>query len=202
MADRQEIVGPDLTQAEPISKVIARLARLRNGYSADFLSACKASGLDVTVIRNRDGVDHLQIGLPEDDQTALRNERHEALKAQLKRGKFRRQQVIDHLNLVGRFLDNQPFASSAELANAYLAVGGRLWIFTDSRLGEALPFHRDTAAEESWNGYPLRRLVHRYAATMRQRGAREAMTAYVREHGKLHEGSGCIVLEQEGRGDA
>lgn len=202
MTDTIEQVGPDLTKAEPIADVIARLAPQRNGYSADFLAACKASGMDVTVIRDRDGVDRLQIGLPEDDQTALRNQRYEALKAQLKRGKFRRQQVIDHLNLIGCFLDSQPFASAAELAEAYLAVGGRLWVFTDGRLGEALPYHRDTHAEESRNGYPLRRLVHRYAATMRRRGALEEITAHVREHGKLHEGSGCIVLEREGRADA
>lgn len=201
MESTLEIVGPDLTKAEPIAQVIARLAPLRNGYSTDFLEACKASGISVTVLRDRNGVDGLQLGLPCDGQERLREERLDALAAQLKRGQFRRRQVINHLNLCGRFLDNQPFASAADLADAYLSAGGRLWVFPDGRLGQAMPYHPDSPELEWQDGFPLRRLVHRYKATMIRREARDAMIAHIRQYGTLHEGSGCIVLEAEGQAD-
>jgi hypothetical protein len=197
-----DFIGPDLAKAQPIADVIRELAPLRNGYSADFLAACEASGIGVTVRRNRDGVDGLEFGLPMDGQERLREERLDALVAQMKRGKSRRQQVIDHLNLVGKFLDAQPFASAEELAQAYLAVGGRMWIHPCGRLGEALPWHGETPMEEWLNAYPLRRLNQRYSTTMILRGSKDELSAYIREHGKLHPGSGFIVLEGERPADA
>ena len=194
-----DMVGPDLTKAEPIADVIARLAPLRNGYWEDFLDACTASGMDVMVIRDRDGTDKLQIGMPADGQEALRQPRYKALTDQLKRGKFRRQQVIDALNLFGRFMDNQPFASIVELADAFLTHGGRLWLKPDGSLGEPwLPYTRDTAQQERIERYPLRRLMHRYTATLHRPNSSEALAAYICKRGKKCEGNSCIILEAEG----
>lgn len=197
-----EIVGPDLAKAEPITEVVARLAPLRNGYSADFLDALQASGMTAQVVRDADGVDHLEIWLPADSQEALRNDRYDGLLSQMRRGKFRRRRVIDHLNMIGRFMDNQPFASVEEAAAAYLALGGRIWVRPEGTCEKTMPYQADIVDAEAYERFPLRRLLQRYGATLRQPGSREVMTAYVREHGKLHEGSGCIVLETEGQADA
>lgn len=201
MTGKQEIVGPDLSQAEPIADVIARLAPLRNGYSADFLAACKASGISVTVLRDRDGVDGLQFGFPCDGQEKLREERGDALVAQMKRGKTRRQQIIDHLNLIGRFMDNQRFGSPAEWAASFLEHGGRLWVDPAGQPDVVVPIRSQTFEAEHWDGYPLRRLTQRHAATMLDPQARADLAEYIRQHGKLTAG-GYIVLNAEGQADA
>lgn len=197
--DTKDIVGPDLTKAEPIAEVIARLAPLRNGYSTDFLKACKASGISVSVIRDRDGVDGLQFGFPCDDQETLREARGDALVAQMKRGKFRRQQVIDHLNLIGQFMDDQRFASPEEWASAFIAVGGRLWIAPDGKLDASPSLTAETYRAEQWEGFPLRRLMQRHSSTMLNARARADLAAYIRQHGKPSKSEGFIVLEAEGR---
>lgn len=197
-----DIVGPDLTKAQPIEDVIRDLAPMRNGYAVAFRAACKASGIDISVRREHDGQDMLLLGCPLDGQEHLRRPRIDALVAQMHRGKNRRADVIELLNLLGNFADNEPFPSVAALADAYLERGGHLWIKPDGQVGEPwLPFERDTAARESWDGYPLRRLVHRYSATLLQPGAADAIATYVREHGKHDEGSGCYVLRAEGQAD-
>lgn len=202
MIDNNDIVGPDLTKAEPMADVIARLAPLRNGYSSDFLAACKASGINVTVLRDRDGVDGLQFGFPCDGQEKMRELRGDALAAQMKRGKFRRQAVIDHLNLTGQFMDNQRFASPAEWASAFLAVGGRLWIEPNGKLDASPSLTAETYRAEQWEGFPLRRLMQRHSATMLGTQARADLAEYIRQHGKPSKSQGFIVLQAEGEADA
>ncbi|MBT2133968.1 hypothetical protein KK137_06440 [Croceibacterium sp. LX-88] len=194
-----DLVGPDLGSAEPIEKVIKSLAALRNNYPTAFIKACKDSGIDVTVMREADGVDHLMLGCPCDGQEKLRLHRLDALRAQLRRGKSRRQDVIDTLNLCGRFADNQPFGSIEEAAEAYLGFGGRIYVLPDGQCEETTPYDEERIEAEHYDGYPMRRMLQRYQLTLGRRGAREAMAAYVRQHGALDEKSKAHVLEREGQ---
>src|SRR5690606_8033848 len=188
--------GPDLTKARPIGEVIRELGRLRSTYSIAFWEACSASGIDVSVMRTREGEDRLMIGLPCDCQEELRRPRYDALVAQLEKKSWRREMVIDLANMGGRFADNQPFASVEDAAAAFLDAGGRIRVRDDGGCEENRPLTDEKLMEEGWSGYPLRRLVHRYQATLRQKGGREAMKSHVLAHGRLHEPSGWTVLEK------
>lgn len=192
-----DLYGPDLTKAEPIDMVIKRLAPLRNLYSVEFMRACQESGIVVSVTRDPYGEDHLSIWLPCDGQEVLRIHRYNELIAQLRRGTFRRQEVIGCLNAFGRFVDNQPFGSIEEAAEAYLDVGGRIYVLPDGRCEETLPYNEERMGAEHYDGFPLRRLLQRYQGALRRRGAREALAAYVQLRGTFHEGSQAYVLERE-----
>jgi hypothetical protein len=187
--------GPDLAKAEPIEAVIKRLAPMRNGYAAAFINAAEASGIDVSIMRTREGEDRLMLGFPFDTQEQLRRPRFVALCAQLKRGKFRRNAVIDLVNLLGRFVDNQPYDTLEEAADAYAGAGGRIMIGPDGQCEEMIPYNEERFRAESWNGFELRRLAQRYDATLCMRGGRGAMAALVLEKGKVHAGTGWTVLQ-------
>jgi hypothetical protein len=186
--------GPDLTKATPIDDVMRELGRLRGSYSPAFIHACADSGIDVSVIRTRDGEDHLMIGFPIDSQENLRRPRYDALVAQLGKTTWRRQSVIDLANMLGRFADNQPYRTIEEAAGAYIAAGGRIMVGPDGQCDEILHWSEAMLAE-GYEGYPIRRMLQRYDATLRKAGARKAMAAFVRAHGRDDGPSGWIVLE-------
>lgn len=190
--------GPDLTMAEPIENVIGRLRYARNGYSVDFWQACRASGIDLSVMVDRDGDEWLQMWLPCDDQEDLRRARYDALRAHVMSTTRRRQSVIDLVNMRGRFADNRRFESVEEAAREFVSAGGRIYVLQDGLCEEILPYSEKQMMEEGWSGYPLRRLSQRYDATLRQKGARDELAALVRKHGQLHEGSGAWVWEVRG----
>jgi hypothetical protein len=186
--------GPDLRKAEPIEQVITRLRKCRNAFAMEFWQACKASGIDLSITIWKNGEEDLRMGFPMDCQAALRKPRGDALGKLLSSTERRREQVMELVYMLGRFADNQPFASVEEAADQLLSAGGRIWIWPDGQLEYVVPVTSRTVMEESWSGYPRRRLEQRLAATLRQSGAKEEMTALIRDKGILHAGSGTIVL--------
>lgn len=185
---------PDLRKAPPIEEVIRGMSRLRNAFPFAFLEACKASGIDISVIRDRDGVDRLTFGCACDDQEDMRRDRLNALSRLISRSVQRRQDTIVLVNALGRFADNQPFGSVSEAAWAYLEAGGRIFANQSGHCEETMPY-RDEIADDARTGHSLRRMLHRYDATLRQKGARKEMTNLVLARGTLHQGSGFSVLE-------
>lgn len=99
MIDNNEIVGPDLTKAEPIADVIARLSLLRKGYASAFLRTCEETGIDVMLLFDADGSEHVMMGTRADGQETERLARIDALAAQMKRGETRRPAVIRMLKV-------------------------------------------------------------------------------------------------------
>lgn len=187
--------GPDLSKARAIGDVIKELGPMRNGHALAFRNACQESGIDLSVMRTSGGEDRLLIGCPMDTQHELRRTRLDALQAHLRRSERRRRDVIFLVNLLGRFADNQPYPSTEEAADAFLKAGGRIMVRPDGVCEETLPLTKLQIPAEEWEGYPIRRMSHRYCATMRRKGARDGMAALVRQRGQLQEGSGWIVLE-------
>lgn len=186
----------NLTKARPIALVIKQLASMRSRFAIAFLTACAESDIDVSIMREHDGEDHLMFGCCCDDQETLRRRRLDALRGQLQRGKDRRQQVIILLNALGRFCDNQPYATIEDAAREFLSLGGRIYILPDGRCEEAFPFRETWMQAERSTGYPVRRMLQRYNLTLSGENARETMASYVRLHGKLHHGSQAIVLDE------
>ncbi|HEY0148677.1 MAG TPA: hypothetical protein VGB70_06695 [Allosphingosinicella sp.] len=186
--------GPDLTKAEPISEVIGRLRRARSTHAEQFYRACHTSGIDLNVNVSPTGEERLLMGVPMDEQEELRRPRYDALTAHLRSTEGGRQGVIDLLNMVGRFVDGRPYASVLEAAERYIGAGGRIYILPDGSCEETMPFDGDALAAEAWSGYPLRRLHHRYEATLRRFGAREELTKLVRENGSA--AKGALVWER------
>lgn len=194
--------GPDLSKAEPIEAVIARLNPLRSAYSVEFWKACKASGLHLSVTVTRDGEEQLGMMYPCDSQMDLRKPRGEALTTHMNRSERRHRDVVALVNILGHFADNQPYPSVEEAADAFLEAGGRLMVRPDGKLEDALNPTIEQLNAEHYDGWPLRRLSHRLDATLRQKGGREAMAALVRERGELHQGTGWIVLKKAAPAEA
>jgi hypothetical protein len=189
--------GPDLTRAEPIETMLARLAyrkTVRGGtYAVAFCNAARESGIDLSVTVSREGEERLSVGMPCDSQEMLRRPRYDALVAHIRERPQRRQCVIDHLNRLGRFVDNRRYASVREATDHFIAAGGRIFVLPDGRCEEALPMNEGAALRDDWDGHPLRRMSQRYLATMFATGAREKLAELVRAHGATQPGSGMIV---------
>lgn len=187
--------GPDLGDAEPIGEVLDYLNRRRKKtYGLAFYQAARDSGIEVSVLyRGRESAEELFMRLPSDSQEAPRRDRYEALRANLHARPWRRQVVIDIMNFLGRFHDNRPFASAHEAARNMLQAQGRLMVGPTGEFDWNMPYDGERRLEDSWDGFPLRRLVQRFEATMRQTGIQQEMTELVRRRGQLHAGSGWIV---------
>lgn len=193
--------GPDLAKAEPIEETMKRLAYRRTGdsgsYSTVFYQAAKDSGIHLYATREDDG-EHLIMMLPCDGQEELRLARYEPLAAHVRAKPARRQTVIDLMKLIGRYHDNRRFATIEEAAREFVGAGGRIYVLPDGTCEEALP--TQIAVADDWKlGYPVRQMVSRYDATLRRKGARQEMAAYVLAHGKLYEGSGAYVIMGDGK---
>lgn len=188
--------GPDLTKATPIEDVVASFKGMRTAghYPVAFYNAAKASGIDLTICYLPDGEKRFYFGHPCDSQVELREARSAALAAHMNAEPKRRDAVIDLVeNVLGRFSDNRPYATADEALNAVLAAGGRVYQLPKSDLPEIAPHHQERA--DWWGDYVLKRAFHRWAATLRQPGMKEALTAALRERGEIHQGSGSYVLE-------
>jgi hypothetical protein len=192
--------GPDLSKATPIEEVLKQLAHRKTGdsgtYSTAFYQAARDSGIYLSTGFNRDGSEYLSMGLPCDSQEDMRRERYDALRAHVGAKPSRRQSVIYLLNILGFFVDNRPFASVEAAADAWVEAGGRIYALVDGTCEETFSI-ADNVLEDSWNGYPLRRLKQRYDVTLRAKGARGQLAAIVRAKGHLYEGSGAHVLETQ-----
>jgi hypothetical protein len=186
--------GPDLRKAEPIEDVLAYLSRRRKQtYGVAFYRAARRSGISVSVFYSREGEEYLQMGLPCDTQDHLRRRRYDVLAAHVHGRPWRYRAVMDIANFLGHFADNRRYDSVKEAAENYIAVGGRIYVLPGGSCEENLSLTSEMLMAESWEGYPLRRLSHRYDATLRAKGARDELAQLVRQHGRLHEGSGSIV---------
>ena len=93
--------------------------------------------------------------------------------------------------------DNHPFASVNEAATMLIEVGGRIMVRPDGGCEEALPFTEEMARKGNYDSDRRRQVWYRYEATLLQKGAREEIAELVRQHGRLHEGSGWIVWEAD-----
>jgi len=192
-----ERCGPDLTKAEPIDQVIRRLQRLRSSFSVAFYQACRESGIDLTVMVSQLGEERLYMGSALDHQAKLRKNRSDRLGKLVVSTKRRRDDVVDLVNMLGRFADNRPFDSIEEAANAFIAAGGRIYVLPDGRCEEIMPYRPSIVMEDSWEGYPRRRMAQRYAATLLRTGAREEMATIVRERGIFRKGSYVLELPRD-----
>lgn len=195
-----DIVGPDLTKARSVEAMIASLKGLRTDrsgtYSSAFYHAAKESGIHLSTMYWSEGSEEqLQMILPCDGQEELRHARYEALKAHIHARPGRRQAVIDLVNLLGHFADNRPYSSLQEAADLFIANGGRIYVLSDGTCEEILPYGGRAEMEDSWDSYPVHRMMQRYEATLRRKGAREEMAKLVRVRGEDRNGS--IVWERK-----
>ena len=191
--------GPDLTKAVSVEQMMKSLSHRRTGpngsYSTAFYHAAKDSGITMLATHEEEG-ERLWMWLPCDGQEELRRPRYDALAAHLKAKPARRDTVIELMKLIGRFRDNRKFATIEEAARAFVDVGGRIYVLPNGICEEIIP--AQIAMADDWRlGYPIRQAASRYDATLRRKGAREEMAAYVRHHGKLHDGSGSYVIQGE-----
>lgn len=187
--------GPDLTTAEPIEDVISRLKRARSTFPMEFIQACRDSGISLHVMYWKDGTKEFRVGYACDVQEDIRRARGDALEAILRSTDRRRESVVEVVEWLGWFVDNRPFASIEEAADQYLAIGGRILADPDGGCTEALSFDPQVPDLEFREGYPRRRVLHRYGATLRQKGAREQMAELVKAKGAFRPGCGWYVLE-------
>ncbi len=184
--------APDLSEAEPIDDLVARLRPMRNAFAFQFVQACEASGIDLNVRYDGDG-ERLWFGVACDGQEKERCERRDALIAVLKRSPQRRTAVIDLLNMFGRFVDDRPFGSLEDAANEFLAAGGRIYVLPEGICEETLALTEQKIEAEHWNRHKLRRLQHRYRATLRKFGGRNQLSELVKKNGKREGASEAIV---------
>lgn len=195
--DPSDRAGPDLSLAEPIADVVGRLRHLRNAYAAEFIRACQMSGIDLTVIRGGEGRERISMGYPCDGQEQLRLARGTQLAEHLRMRPTHRRQVIQLLNMLGHFVDNLPYQSPIEATDEFRRFGGRIMLRPDGEIEHQLPYDESLIKEEGWSGYPAKRVIHRFMATLRQPGSRNAIAQLVADNGVLHIGSGWTVWEGE-----
>lgn len=191
-----DLNGPDVRKARSIDEMIGHLNRRRTKtYGIAFYQAAHECGLWLSVQYQKDGSESLQMGLPCDSQERIRRHYLDALRDNIHARGWRRDAVVEVLNFLGRFADNRPLDSVLEAARQMLAAGARLMVNTTEELEWTMDYGDRRVMEDSWEGYPLKRLVQRYEATLRQKGAKAEMIELVKQCGQLHTRSGWYVWE-------
>ncbi|AHE57406.1 hypothetical protein [Sphingomonas sanxanigenens] len=181
MTERHE--QPDLTQAPPISDVLAGCEThlTRNDpdtYAYCILQAAKASGITVDLFID-DAGPAAWYGIPFDGQEHHRKPRLDAIIEHMRGAPQRGEALVNYMLSRGMFLDRRRFGSPSEAADAVLALDGRLFIINDGDVEMSVLTDAATLGREIDDGFPRRSLVHRWTNSMRLALFAEEMKAWL-----------------------